>query len=106
MHASATFKIDEWTTIPWEQIPGGHTLTRATVRKTFQGDLEGTSVAELVMSRSPGDAAAYAGIERIDARLAGRMGTFVLMHAAVADANGQRGDWQVSPSRAPASWPA
>ena len=97
MHASATFRIDEWTNIPWEQIPGGHTLGRATVRKTFQGDLEGTSVAELVLSRSAGDAAAYVGIERIDARLGGRSGTFVLMHAAVADASGQKGDWRIVP---------
>ena len=36
-------------------------------------------------------------LERIEARLANRFGTFVLMHAAVADASGQRGDWQVVP---------
>jgi hypothetical protein len=50
------------------------------------------------MSKGADGSAAYVAIERIDARLGERSGTFVLMHAAVADANGQRGDWQVVPN--------
>ena len=95
--AHSTFKIDLWNPIPWDQIPDGHTLGRATVKKTFAGDLEGTSTAELVMSRGADNSAAYVAIERIDGLLGGRSGTFVLMHAATADASGQRGDWQVVP---------
>jgi hypothetical protein len=97
MNATSNFEIKEWVNVPWEQIPEGHTLARATVKKTFRGDLEGTSTAELVMSRGADDSAAYVAIERIDARLANRTGSFVLMHAAVADKTGQRGDWQIVP---------
>lgn len=97
MRANATFKIDSWNDTPWDQIPDGHTLGRASVKKTFHGEMEGTSAAELVLSRGPDDSAAYVAIERIDARLGDRTGTFVLMHAATADASGQRGDWQIVP---------
>ena len=100
MQAQSTFKIDRWQDHPWEEIPGGHTLARATVNKTFHGDLEGTSTAELVLSKGPDGSAAYVGLERIDARLANRNGTFVLMHSALADSAGQHGEWQIVPGSA------
>ncbi len=97
MQANATFEITSWNDTPWETIPDGHTLSRATVKKTFRGDLEATSTAELLMSRGTDGSAAYVAMERIDGQLGGRRGSFVLMHAAVADAAGQRGEWQVVP---------
>lgn len=91
MHAESTFKIDQWDQTPIGDPQAG----RATVKKTFNGDLEGTSTAELVLWKAPDGTAAYVALEWIDARLANRAGTFVLMHAATADANRQRGNWEI-----------
>jgi hypothetical protein len=97
MHARSTFEITGWDEYPWDEIPDGHMLARATAKKVFRGDLEGIGVAELVTFRGPEGSAAYVALERIEARLANRFGTFVLMHAAVADSSGQHGEWQVVP---------
>jgi hypothetical protein len=100
MRANATFEITSFKDTPWTQIPDGHTLARAAILKTFRGDLEGTSELEMLMSRGPDQSAAYVALERIEARLANRSGTFVLMHAATADSSGQHGDWTVVPGSA------
>jgi DMSO/TMAO reductase YedYZ molybdopterin-dependent catalytic subunit len=97
MRANSTFEINGWDEIPGDEIPNGHKLSRATVKKTFRGDLEGTSTAELLLSKGPKDSAAYVALERIDGRLADRSGTFLLMHSALADAKGQHGDWRIVP---------
>jgi hypothetical protein len=95
--ARATFKVAGWDETPGEQIPGGHALGRAVLKKTFHGDLEGSSTVEMLMSKGADGSAAYVAMERIDARIGDRTGTFVLMHAATSDATGQHGDWRVVP---------
>lgn len=47
--ASATFDIDSWAEQPWDEGRGAR-LTRTRVRKTFHGEIEATSVAELLMA--------------------------------------------------------
>jgi len=95
MRAQSTFQITRWQDAPGEPSPDDHVIGRATVEKTFRGDLEGTSVAELVLTKGADGSAAYVALERIEARLANRAGSFILLHAATATANGQHGDWQV-----------
>lgn len=64
-------------------------LTRTRVTKTFHGDLEGSSTAELLMASAPTGSAVYVGIERISGRLDGREGSFVLVHDASMSSDGQ-----------------
>jgi hypothetical protein len=52
------------------------------VRKRYLGELEGTSVAEVLTAQGP-DGQAFVAIERVDGRLAGRAGTFVLQHGGL-----------------------
>jgi uncharacterized protein DUF3224 len=83
-HATSTFTIDSWEQATWDEAEGG-TLSRARVTKTFTGDLEGTSVAELLFAQAPvEESRAYVGFERVTGRLDGREGTFVLHHTAGA----------------------
>ena len=63
--AHATFAIDSWDQAEWTGAGDGPPLARATVRKTFQGDLVGTSVAELLMSGAGAGSAGYVAMERI-----------------------------------------
>ena len=68
------------------------------MKKTFAGDLEGTSVVELLMSGSGKDeTAGYVGLERITGRLDGKRGSFDLQHSAQLGGPDPRSTWLVVP---------
>jgi len=69
----------------------GVSTGRNQIEKQFQGDLDGTSRGEMLTAMIPAtQAAAYVAIERVNARLAGRRGTFVLQHTGTSGAAGQK----------------
>jgi hypothetical protein len=62
--------------------PGGTTLGRFALAKTFHGDLEGTGAGEMLTAGTGvAGSAGYVAIERVEGALAGRKGTFVLQHS-------------------------
>jgi hypothetical protein len=82
MHASGTFvvKISPAEASALAQEAG---LGRMTIDKTFAGDLHGTSKGEMLTGRAESTGAmAYVALERVTASLAGRSGSFLLMHNA------------------------
>lgn len=94
MKATATFTIDRWDETDRHEQPEV-TLVRTTVEKTFTGGFEGRSLAWLTMLHAPGELHAYDGYERLDGRLDGRAGGFVLNHDATASPAGQRAIWRI-----------
>ena len=75
---NARFAIKSWDEKPYSEGPDQPKLTRASVTKTFTGDIEGEGQVEyLMMYRSDGTAD-FVGLERITARIAGKSGSFVL----------------------------
>ena len=78
MKQEAAFEITGWDQAPYDEPADGPPLTRATVRKTYTGGLEGESVAELLTCGE----LAYTANERVTGTLDGRAGTFVLQHGA------------------------
>ncbi|HVL52339.1 MAG TPA: DUF3224 domain-containing protein [Actinomycetota bacterium] len=86
--AKGTFSISSWEGETYEESEGA-VLSRATLTKVFQGDFEGTGSAELLMAEAQ-DSRAYVGMERIDGRLNGSAGTFVVQHSAVSSKDGDR----------------
>ena len=86
--ANARFAIKSWDEKPYSEAPGQPRLTRASVMKTFNGDIEGEGQVEyLMMYRSDGSAA-FVGLERFVGRIGGKAGTFVLQRIGVFE-NGQ-----------------
>lgn len=84
LSAKATFEITSWEEAAYDAPEVGSTLLRATVKKTFSGDLEGTSVAELLMVRAGAEGGeGYVATERFVGRLGDRTGSFVLQHGGV-----------------------
>jgi uncharacterized protein DUF3224 len=76
--ANARFAIKGWDEKPYSEVQGLPKLTRATVSKTFSGDMEGESQVDyLMMYRSDGSAS-FVGLERVVGRLNGKSGSFVL----------------------------
>jgi Protein of unknown function (DUF3224) len=75
---NARFAIKTWDEKPYSEAPDMPKLTRATVTKTFTGDIEGEGQVEyLMMYRSDGSAT-FVGLEKIVGRVAGKAGSFVL----------------------------
>ncbi len=98
-HAAGTFEIDSWEEEPYDEREGAR-LTRTRLTKTFSGDVEGESTAELLMAYAAEEgSAAYVGFERVVGRIHGCSGSFVLHHTASSD--GSRGEpsatWSVVP---------
>jgi hypothetical protein len=94
--ATSTFDIDSWEAKPYDEHDGV-TLTHTQVTKTFHGQMEGQSTAELLMVAAPDGSAAYVGFERIVCRLHERAGSFILHHSATQSSGGQSASWSVVP---------
>jgi len=98
--ARAPFILDSWDPETIEDGPGA-ALGRVRITKTFSGDIEGTSVVEMLTAVSTVEgSAAYVAFERVTGTLAGRSGTFVLHHTATSSAGEQSGSWTVVPDSA------
>ena len=81
--ANARFTIRSWEENPYDEGEGLPRLTRASVSKSYSGDIEGEGIVEyLMMYRSDGTAA-FVGLERFTGRIGDRSGTFVLQRTGV-----------------------
>lgn len=86
--ANARFAIKRWDEKPYSEGQDQPRLTRASVTKTYTGDIEGEGQVEyLMMYRSDGSAT-FVGIERVVGRIGGKTGTFVLQRTGIFE-NGQ-----------------
>lgn len=92
--ARASFDITGWD----EDVvidEDGARVVRTRITKRFTGDVEGTSVGEMVMAHAQEGSAAYVGFERITATVEGRSGSFVLQHVASGTPDGGSAAWTV-----------
>ena len=98
--ATATFEITGWEQTAYGE-DAGPPLARATVKKTFRGDLEGRSTAELLMCGGPeGGGAGYLAQEVVTGTLAGRPGSFVVQHGGIRGRGMQRAFGSIVPGSA------
>jgi uncharacterized protein DUF3224 len=98
--ANARFAITTWDEKPYSEGPDLPKLTRATVKKTFSGDIEGEGQVDyLMMYRSDGSAA-FIGLERISGRVGGKKGTFVLQRTGVFEDGQAKESYSVVPGSA------
>lgn len=81
--ANARFAIKNWDEKPYSEAQGMPKLTRASVTKTFSGDLEGDGQVEYLMVYRNDGSAAFVGLERVTGRLGGKAGSFVLQRTGV-----------------------
>jgi hypothetical protein len=75
----STFKIEGWDESPYAENEDGGKLSRASVRQSISGDIEGEGSVEWLMCYRPDKTAEFVGLQRIDGRLAGRSGSFALL---------------------------
>lgn len=98
--AIARFVIQTWDERPYVEVPGQPKLTRASVTKSFTGDIEGEGQAEYLMMYRTDGTAAFVGLERVLGRVAGRAGTFVLQRTGVFEDGQAKETYSVVPGSA------
>jgi hypothetical protein len=81
--ANARFAITNWDEKPYSEGQDLPKLTRASVTKTFSGDLQGEGRVEYLMMYRTDGSATFVGHERVVGRLGGKSGTFVLQRMGV-----------------------
>jgi hypothetical protein len=86
VNASAPFTNDRYDEEAYAEADGIE-LSRVHISRTFTGDLEGGSTAELMMAKSEGGGG-YVGLDRITGRLGGKSGSFVFQHTGIMGPEG------------------
>ena len=86
-HAAGTFDLHDWQESYFDQTPAA-TLATVTNRKTWNGDITGSSSARLMTVGVPVEGSeefagvAYVALERVTGAVHGKQGSFVLLHVA------------------------
>jgi len=94
-HLSGNFEIKGWDEKPVEEHADGRKLTRATVKRSFAGELTGESSTEYVMSYAADKTARFVGMEQLSGELKGEAGHLTLQLTGVYDGKEARADWEV-----------
>jgi hypothetical protein len=85
---NARFAIKGWDEKPYSEGPNRPKLTRASVTKTYTGDIEAEGKVEYLMMYRTDGTAAIVGIEQVTGRIGDKAGSFVLQRTGVFE-NGQ-----------------
>jgi hypothetical protein len=86
VNASASFTNDRYDEEPYGEAEGAE-LSRVHISRTFTGDLEGSSTAELLIAKSEGGGG-YVGHDLITGTLNGKAGGFVIQHGGILSPEG------------------
>ena len=95
--ANAQFAIKNWDEKPYSEGQDLPKLTRASVSKTFTGDVEGEGQVEYLMIYRGDGSATFVGLERVSGRIGTRSGTFVLQRTGVFEGGQARESYTVVP---------
>ena len=93
--ANARFAIKSWDEKPYSEGPDQPKLTRASVIKTYTGDIEGEAQVEYLMMYRHDGSATFVGLERVVGRIGGRTGTFVLQRTGIFESGQAKESYSV-----------
>lgn len=95
--ASSSFKNESWDEKA-DDSWADDMLSRASIVKTFTGEIKGTSKVESIMLRTADDGPiAYVAVERFDCTIDGRSGGFVVIHDASMVDGKYDSTWRILP---------
>jgi len=77
---NATFQVTDWKEHEFDRHAGAGKLSKASVKKSYTGQIDGSSVTEWLMAYADDGSASFVGLERINATIEGRTGTLVVQH--------------------------
>lgn len=82
-HARGSFSVEVTPQAPDNPAAQGSGLSRLSLQKQFQGDLEGTGQGEMLGAGDGKTSGGYVALEKITGSLGGRKGSFVMIHRAL-----------------------
>jgi hypothetical protein len=95
MTANSRFTIKSWDEKPYSEGPDAPKLTKASVGKSYTGDIEGEGQVEYLMAYRSDGTATFVGLERIAGRIAGKSGTFVLQRTGLFESGQAKESYSV-----------
>lgn len=95
--AYARFALKSWDEKPYSEGPDLPKLTRASVTKTFTGDIDGAGHADYLMMYRADGSATFVGLERVVGTLGGKAGSFVLQRTGSFEKGVARESYVVIP---------
>jgi len=98
--ANARFAIKSWDEKPYSEGQDLPKMTRASVTKTFTGDIAGDSQVEYLMIYRSDGTATFVGLERVTGRIGNRTGSFVLQRTGVFEGGQAQESYSVVPGSA------
>lgn len=98
--AKGRFAIKTWDEKPFSEGDNLPKLTRASVAKTFTGDIEGEGQVEYLMMYRGDGSATFVGFERIVGRIGSKTGTFVLQRIGTFENGEAKEAYSVVPGSA------
>ena len=98
--ANARFAITNWEEKPCSEGQDLPKLTRASVTKTFTGDIAGEGQVEYLMMYRNDGSATFVGLERIVGRIGDKSGSFVLQRLGVFEGGQAKESYSVVPGSA------
>ena len=98
--ANARFAIKSWEEKAYSEGEDLPRLTRASVTKTFTGDIEGEGQVEYLMMYRGDGSATFVGLERVSGRIGAKSGTFVLRRTGVFEGGQAKESYSVIPGSA------
>ena len=98
--ANARFAIKSWDEKAYSEGPNQPKLARASVAKTFTGDIEGERHVEYLMMYRNDGSATFVGLERVVGRMGGKSGTFVLQRTGIFEGGLAKESYSVIPGSA------
>ena len=98
--ANARFAIKRWDEKAYSEAQDQPKLTRASVTKTYTGDIEGDAGVEYVMMYRSDGSATFVGLERFVGQVSGKTGTFVLQRTGVFESGQAKESYSVIPGSA------
>jgi len=98
MKITGTFNVEMAPADSQQKFIEPAAFARMTLEKAYSGDLEATSVGEMLSVRmSNNGSAGYVAIEQVQGTLSGRKGRFVLQHYGVMNADSHNLTLEVIP---------
>jgi Protein of unknown function (DUF3224) len=85
MEANGVYENVEADEVPYGDRSGSASLSRGTVRRRFQGEITGDSVADVLIARGAADRLGYVATDLFTGRVGDRTGTFVFQHGGTID---------------------
>ena len=98
--ANARFAIKNWDEKPYSEGQDQPRLTRASVTKTYTGDIEGEGHVEYLMMYRNDGSATFVGLERVVGRIGGKIGSFVLQRTGIFESGQAKESYSVIPGSA------